>query len=67
MEYGTIKMWNEAKGYGFITAEDDKDIFVHVNDLDISLKPKMLREGLRVKFDIQSDMHGDRAIRVRLA
>lgn len=67
MVYGTINRWDSTKGYGFITTDDDEDIFVHVNDLDISLKPKILREGLRVKFDIQSDIRGDKAVRVRLA
>ncbi len=67
MQYGTVKMWDATKGYGFITSDDDEDLFVHVSDLDITIKDKRLREGQRVKFDVRREMKGDKAIRVRLA
>ena len=67
MEYGNIKMWDSSKGFGFIVTDEDEDLFVHTNDLDITLKPTELREGLRVKFDIKSDMKGDKAVHVRKA
>lgn len=67
MQYGTVKMWDNSKGYGFIVSDDDEDLFVHVNDLDITVKGKKLREGQRVKFDVRRDMKGDKAIRVKLA
>ncbi|MBN1351235.1 cold shock domain-containing protein [candidate division KSB1 bacterium] len=67
MEYGTVKMWDRSKGFGFIITDDDQDLFVHANDLDVTLKDKQLRENQRVKFDIVSDMRGDKAVRVRLA
>ncbi|MBD3386940.1 cold shock domain-containing protein [candidate division KSB1 bacterium] len=67
MNFGYIKNWDESKGYGFITSEQGDDFFVHVSDLDITLKPQMIREGMRVKFDIRSDMKGDKAIRVAKA
>ena len=65
MEYGYVKSWDASKGYGFITDEDDNDYFVHVSDLDITIKNKRLREGQRVSFDIRTDFKGDRAINVR--
>ncbi len=67
MKFGTVKMWDASKGYGFISSDDDEDLFVHVSDLDITLKDKGLREGDRVKFDVRHDLKGDKAIRVRLA
>lgn len=67
MQYGTVKMWDSSKGYGFITSDDDDDYFVHASDLHVTLQQKGLREGQRVGFDIRRDMKGDKAIRVRAA
>lgn len=64
---GTVKMWNGAKGFGFITTDDDDDLFVNINDLHPVLKSRGLREGQRVKFDTKSDMKGDKAVNVRSA
>ena len=66
MEYGTVKSWDAAKGFGFITTEDDDDLFVHANDLDVTVRDKRLRPGQRVSFDIRSEFKGDKAIRVRV-
>jgi CspA family cold shock protein len=65
MEFGTIKHWDASKGFGFITTDDEEDLFVHVSDLAINLQPNHVREGLRVKFDVKSDMRGDKAVNVR--
>lgn len=65
METGSIKQWDPAKGFGFITTDDDDDLFVHSSDLHVTLKGKHLVEGQRVKFDIRRDMKGDRAVNVR--
>ncbi len=67
MVSGTVKHWDSAKGYGFIVTDNEQDYFFHVSNLDIALKPQHIREGMRVKFDIQSDFKGDKAIRVRQA
>lgn len=67
MVLGTIKHWDSSKGFGFIMTDDEQDCFFHASDLDITLKPQKIREGMRVKFDIQSDFKGDKAIRVRKA
>ncbi|MBC8182815.1 cold shock domain-containing protein [candidate division KSB1 bacterium] len=52
MEYGTVKMWDAAKGFGFILSDDD-ELFVHVSDLDITVKGKRLRLDQRVAFDVK--------------
>jgi len=67
MTYGTIKNWNASKGYGFIVTDDEEELFFHLSDIDITLKPEHIAEGVRVKFDIKSDMKGDRAVNVRRA
>ncbi|RMD87869.1 MAG: cold shock domain-containing protein [Calditrichaeota bacterium] len=66
MQYGYVKMWDASKGYGFIISDNDEELFVHVSDLDITVKDKTLKEGQRVAFDIRREMKGDRAIRVRI-
>jgi CspA family cold shock protein len=67
MTFGTIKHWDASKGFGFITTDRDEDVFLHVSNLAINLKPSDLKEGLRVKFDVKSDMRGDKAINIRRA
>lgn len=66
MQYGTVKMWNSAKGFGFITSDDDDDLFVHAGDLHVTVKGGRLSEGQRVGFDVRRDMKGDKAINVRV-
>jgi len=66
METGTVKMWDISKGYGFITSDDDDDLFVHSSDIHQSVNNQRLIEGQRVKFDIRRDMKGDRAVNVRV-
>ncbi len=65
MQTGTVKLWDAGKGFGFITTADDDDIFVHANDLHVSIKAKRLFEGQKVRFDLRSDMKGDRAVNVK--
>lgn len=65
MQTGIIKHWDAGKGYGFIVSNDDEDIFLHANDLDITLPANTIQVGLKVKFDIRRDMKGDKAINVR--
>ena len=67
MEYGTVKLWENSKGYGFIVSDDDEELFVHVSGLDVTIPGQRLRPGQRVAFDIRSDMKGDRAVNVRPA
>lgn len=66
MQYGTVKMWEAGKGFGFILSDDDEDLFVHQSDLEPTVPGRVLKPGQRVGFDIRRDMKGDRAVRVRL-
>ena len=64
MQYGTIKMWDAAKGFGFIVSDDEEDLFVHANDLDPRISSRDLQEDQRVRFDVRREMKGDRAVNV---
>lgn len=66
MKYGTVRMWDELKGFGFILSDDDEDLFVHVSDLDERVRDGRLREGQRVGFDMRREAKGDRAVHVRV-
>ncbi|MFQ5631932.1 MAG: cold-shock protein [bacterium] len=66
MQYGTVKMWNDAKGFGFIASDDDMDLFLNKSDIEPTVPGRRLREGQRVGFDVRREMKGDRAIHVRL-
>lgn len=55
---GTVKFYNEQKGYGFITPDDGgKDVFVHVTALEQS-GLNNLSEGSRISFDTEPDKRG---------
>jgi cold shock protein len=57
-QHGTVKFFNVAKGYGFITPRDGgKDIFVHVTAVQRSGIPE-LTEGTKLTFDVQPDPRG---------
>jgi CspA family cold shock protein len=60
MSEGTVKWFNPRKGYGFITAEDGKDIFVHYADIS-GEGYRTLVEGDIVTFDIVEGEKGLRA------
>lgn len=62
METGTVKFFNESKGYGFITKEDGKDIFVHVSGLK-----QDIRQNDKVEFEIEEGKKGLSAVNVKLA
>ena len=66
MQYGTVKMWDASKGFGFIVTEDEDELFVHVSDLDVTVAGKRLKQGQKVAFDIRREFKGDKAINVRL-
>jgi CspA family cold shock protein len=55
---GTVKFFNQAKGYGFVTPEGGgKDIFVHITAVQKSGIPE-LNEGTKISFDVQDDAQG---------
>jgi len=66
MEYGYVSSWDSSKGFGFIVTDADEELFVHVSDLDITVKQKRLQKGQHVSFDRRSDYRGDKAVNVRI-
>ncbi len=55
---GTVKWFNNAKGYGFVKPEDrDEDVFVHFSSISME-GYKTLREGQRVQFEISQGPKG---------
>ena len=63
MSSGTVKWFNDSKGYGFITGEDGTDVFVHYSAIQGD-GFKSLAEGDAVSFDAQSGPKGPSAINV---
>ena len=53
MQYGTVKWFNDAKGFGFISPEDGSaDVFVHFSAIDAK-GFRSLQEGQRVSYEVQ--------------
>ena len=63
MAQGTVKWFNESKGYGFITVDDGKDVFVHYSAIQGD-GFKTLNEGQKVSFDIVNGEKGPQAANV---
>ncbi len=63
MANGIVKWFNEKKGYGFIEQEDGPDVFVHHSGINAS-GFKNLKEGERVRFDIEQGEKGPAAVNV---
>lgn len=63
MADGTVKWFNESKGYGFIEQEDGPDVFVHHTGINAT-GFKSLRENDKVTFDIEEGQKGPAAVNV---
>ena len=63
MAQGTVKWFNESKGFGFITSEDGGDVFVHYSSIQGN-GFKSLSEGDKVSFEIENGPKGPKAINV---
>ncbi len=63
---GKVKWFNAEKGYGFIVAEDGKDIFVHFSSI-VSDGYKTLNEGEEVTFEVVEGERGQLAKEVKRA
>ncbi|MBL6665769.1 cold shock domain-containing protein [Flavobacteriaceae bacterium] len=62
MSLGTVKFFNQSKGFGFITPESgEKDVFVHANNIIDNIT-----DGDKVSFDLESTEKGPSAINVRV-
>ena len=57
---GTVKWFNSGKGFGFITAEDGKDVFVHFSEVK-GEGFKSLNEGDNVEFEVEQGEKGAKA------
>lgn len=64
MEEGTVKWFNAAKGYGFISRQTGEDVFVHYRSI-ISDGYKTLNQGEKVQFDVEQGPKGLQAINVK--
>lgn len=64
MANGTVKWFNDAKGFGFITQESGPDVFVHFSQIQ-SDGFKSLQEGDNVEFDVENGPKGLQAQNVR--
>jgi cold shock protein len=63
MQKGTVKFFNSAKGFGFITPDGGgKDVFVHANDTGGAV----LQEGAKVEFEVVQGKKGPQASGVKL-
>ncbi len=61
MSNGTVKFFNESKGFGFITPDDGgRDVFVHANGLN----GLQITEGDKVSFDVEEGQKGLNAVNV---
>ena len=63
MGNGTVKWFNDSKGFGFITSEDNEDVFVHHSSIQGD-GFKSLVEGDSVSFDTEKGPKGPKAINV---
>ena len=61
---GTVKWFNNQKGYGFISDENGNDVFVHYTGLDME-GYKTLEEGQAVEFDVVDGNKGSQAVHVK--
>lgn len=63
MPRGTVKWFNDSKGYGFIAREDGEDVFVHYSSIE-GEGYRTLVEGAEVEFEIEDSPKGPRAVGV---
>ena len=63
MNKGTVKWFNAEKGYGFITSDEGKDIFVHYSAIQAD-GFRSLEEGQKVSFEIVESDRGQQAANV---
>ena len=65
MPTGTVKFFNNEKGYGFISRTDGDDVFVHFSNIE-GEGYRTLEEGQNVDFEVGPGRKGDEALNVRV-
>jgi CspA family cold shock protein len=65
MNKGTVKWFNDQKGYGFISDAEGNDVFVHFSGLNME-GFKTLKEGQEVEFEVTDGAKGPQAINVTI-
>ena len=63
---GTVKWFNDDKGFGFIEQEDGEDVFAHYSEI-VGDGYKSLSEGQEVTFDLEQGEKGPKAINVEVS
>lgn len=61
---GKVKWFNNQRGYGFITSEEGKDVFVHYSDIVSGDKYKTLSENSTVAYELETIEKGVKAVKV---
>ena len=61
---GTVKWFNERKGFGFLSRDEGDDVFVHHTSIE-GEGFKSLREGQEVEFEVQDGPKGPQAVNVK--
>ena len=64
MVIGTVKWFNESKGYGFISRDEGDDVFVHYSEIQGD-GFRTLREGDKVEFEVTQGQKGPQAVKAR--
>ena len=65
MNKGTVKWFNDQKGYGFISDAEGNDVFVHFSGLNME-GFKTMKEGQEVEFEVTEGAKGPQAINVTI-
>jgi len=62
---GTVKWFNDKKGFGFIETESEGDVFVHYSGIEDTEGFRSLKEGEKVTFEIEQTQKGPQAVKVK--
>ena len=65
MPLGTVKFFNDEKGYGFISRDDGDDVFVHYSNIEGTGR-RTLHDDQKVEFEIGEGRKGPEAVNVRV-
>jgi cold shock protein len=61
---GTVKWFNDSKGYGFIAQENGPDVFAHYSEIVSDTDYASLREGQKVQFNVTDGQKGPQAVKI---